>query len=278
MLTAEQIRSFETDGFLVLEGFVPTERCERLRTHTEGLLRRIDPAESTTVFTTGGTQNRDDYFLESGDRIRFFWEAEALDGEGNLTRPKELAVNKLGHAMHDLDPEFESFSRQEGLAEVAHDIGLAEPLIVQSMYIFKQPGIGGEVALHNDHSFLWTEPMSTYGMWFALEDATTENGCLWALPGGHRLPQRARFRRVPGGGTALEEWGDPYPTDGLVPLEVPAGTLVLLDGMLPHGSEPNRSERSRHAYTLHLIDAGSEWPADNWLQRPPEFPFRGFRP
>ncbi|HEC08731.1 MAG TPA: hypothetical protein ENI86_04065 [Acidimicrobiales bacterium] len=63
--------------------------------------------------------------------------------------------------------------------------------------------------------------------------------------------------------------------EGLVPQEVPTGTLVLLNGMLPHGSEPSRAERSRHAHTLHLTDARSDWPEDNWLQRPPDFPSRG---
>ena len=48
------------------------------------------------------------------------------------------------------------------------------------------------------------------------------------------------------------------------------------------GSEPklvadeNRSGRSRHAYTLHVIDRAADWPEDNWLQRPEELPFRGF--
>ena len=58
------------------------------------------------------------------------------------------------------------------------------------MYIFKQPRIGGEVVCHTDHTYLWTEPPSVVGFWFAIDDATTENGCMWALPGGHRLPVR----------------------------------------------------------------------------------------
>jgi hypothetical protein len=39
----------------------------------------------------------DDYFLTSGDKIRFFLEQDALDQDGKLTRPKEKAVNKIGH-------------------------------------------------------------------------------------------------------------------------------------------------------------------------------------
>ena len=72
------------------------------------------------------------------------------------------------------------------------------------MYIFKQPSIGGEVTCHQDSTFLYTDPMSCVGFWFALEDATLENGCLWAEPGGHRGPLRKLFRRAPGGGTEFE--------------------------------------------------------------------------
>ncbi|NQV79854.1 MAG: phytanoyl-CoA dioxygenase family protein, partial [Alphaproteobacteria bacterium] len=56
----------------------------------------------------------------------------------------------------------------------------------------------------------------------------------------------------------------------------PKGTLVLLHGALPHGSAPNRSPRSRHAYSLHVIDGACAYPATNWLQRGPDRPLRGF--
>ena len=68
----------------------------------------------------------------------------------------------------------------------------------------------------------------------------------------------------------------PLPGEGLVPLEVRKGTLVVLHGLLPHGSAPNRSARSRHAYTLHVIDGSCAWRPDNWLQRAPDMPLRGF--
>ena len=53
----------------------------------------------------------------------------------------------------------------------------------QSMLIFKQPYVGGEVVPHQDSSFIATDPLSCVGIWLALEDAMRSNGCLWALPG-----------------------------------------------------------------------------------------------
>jgi phytanoyl-CoA hydroxylase len=60
-----------------------------------------------------------------------------------------------------------------------------------------------------------------------------------------------------------------------VPLEARRGTLVLLDGALPHRSGPNLSDKPRHAYTIHAIDGSAEYLPDNWLQRP-TIPMRGF--
>ncbi len=276
MLTNAQIEAFERDGFLVCPDLIDTSDCDALRRRAAEMIDAIDPSEIASSFSTTGNQARDEYFLASGSDVSFFWEVEAVEANGSLNRPKELAVNKFGHAMHDLDPTFDHFSRRTGMAEIAHDLGYTDALLTQSMYICKQPGIGGEVGLHNDHAFLWTEPMRSLGFWVALEDATTENGCLWAQPGGHRRGQRSRFRRDGKGSTYLEEWADPYPMEGLVPLEVTTGTVIALHGLLPHRSDTNRSNRSRHAYTLHIIDAAADWPEDNWLQRPPELPFRGF--
>jgi phytanoyl-CoA hydroxylase len=136
------------------------------------------------------------------------------------------------------------------------------------------------VTCHQDSTFLYTDPMSVVGFWVALEDATLENGCLWAQPGGHRGPLRKRFVRDERDGTRFEELDPlPFPQPGgpeLVPLEAAAGTLVLLHGLLPHWSDVNRSERSRHAYTVHVIDGRADYPAENWLRRGPDLPLRGW--
>ena len=68
----------------------------------------------------------------------------------------------------------------------------------------------------------------------------------------------------------------PFPEEKLVPLEVKQGSLILLNGLLPHKSLANRSPKSRHAYTLHVISANSTYPETNWLQRSAEMPLRGF--
>ena len=268
---------FERDGFLVLPGFVPTTGCERLRRRMAELVEAFEPGDVQTVFSTTSKRHAQErYFLESGDKVRFFFEEEAFDQAGRLRQSKARSINKVGHALHDLDPVFDAFSRQPALAALVAELGVEQPLLLQSMYIFKQPRIGGEVVCHQDAAFLHTEPVSVLGLWFALEDATTLNGCMYALPGGHRGPLRTRFLREGDATRTVTLDPTPLPADGLVPLEAPQGTLVVLHGLLPHLSGPNRSERSRHAYALHVIDGRARYSEGNWLQRGPAMPLRGF--
>lgn len=100
---------------------------------------------------------------------------------------------------------------------------------------------------------------------------------MWALPGGHRLPVKARSRlNASRTATVMDVFDEtPYPDTGLVALEASRGTLVLLDGALPHRSGPNLSDKPRHAYTIHAIDGIARYLPDNWLQRP-GLPLRGF--
>ena len=277
-LTSEERAQYNRDGFLVLPAFVETSSCDRLRARAEELVRDFDASGIVSIFSTH-EQSRlsDDYFLTSGDKIRFFFEEDAFLPNGTLKQDKEKSINKIGHALHDLDPVFSEFSRTTDIAQLVADLGIERPVLLQGMYIFKQPKIGGEVTCHQDSTFLYTEPIDIVGLWFALEDATLENGCLWAIPGGHKLGLKSRWLRTAEGGMKFEIFdSNPWPEEKLVPLEVRKGGLIILNGLSPHKSLANRSTKSRHAYTLHVIGGTCRYPQSNWLRRVPELPLRGF--
>lgn len=272
LLSKEQLEFFDTNGYLVIQDFASGEEMDSLRDAATRIVEAFDPNEHRSVFTTvNQTRVSDEYFLTSGDKIRCFFEADAFDDKGKLKQNKHLSINKLGHAMHDLDPAFHKFSDSPANAVLAKSLGYKDPMLVQSMYIFKQPSIGAAVTPHQDSTFLYTEPNTVTGMWYAVEDATEDNGCLWAVPGSHKLGSLSRFIRNPkGDGTVFTPENPPaLETKGAVSLPVPKGSLVLIHGNLVHYSLDNRSPKSRHAFTLHVIEGKehAKYPKDNWLQR-----------
>ena len=271
----EMLSFWNEEGFLVIEQFYDYSECDNLRNRSKKLINDFEHSSVGSIFDTNDQKHaEDDYFLESGDKIRFFFEKNSFDKNGKLNNSVDLVINKIGHALHDLDSVFFNFSHREELNNIALSIGISSPKLLQSMYIFKQPHIGGEVACHQDSTFLYTKPESAVGFWVALEDATIENGCLWVASRRHKGPLRKLFTKINGNMQMITLDSTPFEkTDTAV--EVKKGSLVLLHGRLPHYSCENKSKKSRHAYSLHIIDANSVYPKENWLQRP-SMPLKGF--
>ena len=302
------IDSFHRDGCAVVRGFASKSECDRMMNQMSQLIDEWDPME-LVVFRTDSkqidAQAQSDYFLNSGDGIAFFLEPSAVDEEtGALAdhTPKHEALNKVGHGLHIADPVFRKYSTSRKVAALTRLLGWVNPVLPQSMYIFKQPHDGAEVTSHQDSTFLFTTPRQTcLGLWLALEDATLDNGCVWARPGSHAEPLRRHFQRNPdhfeGGDKSAPQmifhdfengsdtvrspapWEGALPpgvpeneaarSAGFVPFECKKGDLVLIHGQVDHLSLKNTSPKSRHTFQLHLVEGpseGVEWHPKNWLQ------------
>ncbi|KAJ2077420.1 hypothetical protein H4R24_005147 [Coemansia sp. RSA 988] len=299
------LATFEQEGCAVIEGFLSAEEVQTLRKRTGELLQKFDPHSHPIVTFATGTQDGrhigDQYFFDSSTLCSYFLEEDAMTDKGLAVAP-ERAINKIGHGLHIAEPQFRDLTHSQRVRYIAQRLGYIDPRVLQSMIICKQPGIGGAVPMHQDSTFLFTDPPSACGFWIALEDCTLENGCLEFIPGSHRTtPITRRFVRTnnPKDANAVTEMVAIEPTFSLFPplrntdddvdfisassaasteslktdisckpVEVCSGSLVLIHGQVLHRSAHNHSEHSRWIYTFHIVEGANKYDQLNWLQMP----------
>lgn len=255
---------FQEKGFVHLTAQVDPDLCEKLIFRMRDLVANKSPQSRNLFQASEDAHSVDAFFLNSAKNISFFHDPKATFHKRNLENPF-YTLNKVGHALHNLCPVYAKFSHQPQFYQLSRDLGQQSPRLVQSMFIFKQSKFGDAVPAHQDASFIYTEPNSVIGLWFALEDADEENGCLWVLPGGQKEKLKNRFVKTPQGIEFKDQNKVLWPKHRFRPLPARKGDIIALHGLLPHFSEQNKSSRTRFAYTLHFIDGKAYFPKSNWL-------------
>lgn len=98
ILTEAQVQEFKERGYLVIPGFLSKDETAALRAEAERLVSEWKMEDdSVSIFTTKEqVRKTDQYFMESGDKIRFFLEESVLKS-GELSQEKSFSVNKIGH-------------------------------------------------------------------------------------------------------------------------------------------------------------------------------------
>ncbi len=234
----------------IIRNFLDVNQCQELLKNAHKLKDPLPP-ENPTIFSTKDQSHYSDYFLASKDKINSFYEE---DGH---------TVNKIGHRISESSYFYEISHSKKLKDQLKTTFSIDSPEIVQSMLIFKSPRLGGEVSIHQDQTYLYCEEEAIIGAWFALEKADTENGCLWAKEGDFKLAERLETNNKKFSMKSFyskKEWEE-FPS---IPIEMDVGDLLLFDGLVPHFSYKNNSNRSRLSYVMHIKDKSWTYAKSNW--------------
>lgn len=222
--------SFRTNGLVVLESALSGNEITELQDEAERLCRgNLGPIGATS----------------------------SLTGTDELLR-QFLCI----HYPHKASPVAQRALAHPRIVDVLTRVIGPNVKAMQSMLFIKPEGKPGQ-PWHQDEYFIPTRDRSLTAVWIALDDATIDNGCLWAIPGSHRrgVLYPDREQNDPGFDCSIEAYDFPYTDDDAIPLEIPAGAAVIFNGYLLHRSLQNtRPHGLRRALANHYMSAESLLP------------------
>lgn len=258
-LSTEQVAQFHEDGFLAFEDLLTPEDVRRLRRAMREILRDLYEqarAGAATVERSDWKRMRN----YSGMKI-----TSEKNGYGVLFEP-DVTVDVTADSLDDLDQKYRKLfapcnahPRFKALAEDARMTGILEdllgpdPIPYGNMALCKPARIGTEKPWHQDGAYFAYAPMDGVDVWVALDDASARNGCMYVIPGAHRLGPKKHVH--------LDDCtiaGGRIDTSQAIPVEMRAGGVLFFSVMLPHQTPPNRSDRRRRAVQFFYRGAHTE--------------------
>lgn len=153
------------------------------------------------------------------------------------------------------DTSFLAYARIPEIVDMVGQI-IGPDFALWNSSLFAKPAFkGSKTPWHQDGEYWPIRPVATCTAWLAIDDSTPENGCLRVIKGSHKQRRLLKHLQNDGPGLALNQELDPseYDEKDAVDIVLKAGQISLHDVFLAHGSEPNRSPKSRRGLTLRYM-------------------------
>ena len=232
-LTDEQIQKYREDGFIVIENFLTPDELEHWRAVvTEAVRERHGikiPGKDIKTGEADGINEDSDYFAKVFDQLLNLWQT-------NSKAKKLMTDERIGKMAAQL-------SGSDGI-RIWHDQAL-----------IKRPW-ANPTAWHLDTPFWSFSDKRALSIWVALDDATLENGCLYFIPGSHKI---TNFDKITIGRN-MDGLFDIYPQlKNMRSVAVPmkAGSCSFHNGLTVHGANANMTNGFRRAMTCNYMPDGN---------------------
>lgn len=268
-VTAAERLQWEEEGWFVREGAIPVEAIDEA---TAQLSRRI--LEVADEYLAHRRSEFDFFKLmpSSLERFEAFWD---LSDGGPAGRPREeweRFVMRVGHSLHQHDPVFARLCRAPAAVDALRELLPAPVAFVTTAVIYKQPSSSAVFFRpHQDAWYLPASPPEHLALAFvALDDCDAANGCLEIAPGTHKAGLQMKLEM---GERDFIAHGTPDPRLAALPtikLEVPRGSLAIVNGLTYHSSASNRSPGPRRALISHVLSGAAKMDPLSWAQPPPD--------
>ncbi len=232
-LSEDQIQSYRTNGFIVIENFLSPEELEHWRKAVAVAVEERAgikiPGKDIKTGEADGINEDSDYFAKVFDQLLNLWQT-------NETVKEMMTDERIGKMAAQL-------SGADGI-RIWHDQAL-----------IKRPW-ANPTAWHLDTPFWSFSDRRAISIWVALDDATLENGCLFFIPGSHHI---TGFDKITIGRN-MDGIFDKYPQlKSLKSVAAPmkAGSCSFHNGLTVHGANANMTNGFRRAMTCAYMPDGN---------------------
>jgi len=234
-LSPEQIKTYEDNGFVVIDNFLSPEELNHWRKSVETAVKERAgikiPGKDIKTGESDGINEDSDYYAKVFDQLLNLWQTSDT--------VKELMIDeRIGKMAAQL-------SGSDGI-RIWHDQAL-----------IKRPW-ANPTAWHLDTPFWSFSDRRAISIWVALDDATMENGCLYFIPGSQKLTTFSKINI----GRNMDGIFDTYPqlrNMRTVAAPMKAGSCSFHNGLTVHGANANMTNGFRRAMTCAYMPDGNTY-------------------
>ena len=234
-LSNEQVQTYQGNGFIVIENFLSPDELDIWRaavTSAVGERAGIKiPGKNIKTGQADGINEDSDYFAKVFDQLLNLWQTSEVIRQIML----DERIGKMAAQLSGAD----------GI-RIWHDQAL-----------IKRPW-ANPTAWHLDTPFWSFSDRRAISIWVALDDATLENGCLFFIPGSHKLTSFDKITI----GRNMDGIFEVYPQlKNLRPAAAPmkAGSCSFHNGLTVHGANANMTPGFRRAMTCAYMPDGNRF-------------------